>query len=336
MSWDWGYMLNLKSKKSYDWLQDALKSVCQNAFQVDPSLQVHSIEPRQNRSFPHLEYQFVLEASDTQLRLVLRLYQGLFSLWGGTDNLKASKEYSVLRHVYQYGYPSPFPYCFSPSLKPFGYPYIILDPGDGFRWWESEESLSYYQERMANALAESLARLHLSIQARHPLIPTVELHTVFSRLWSRVRHLGNDELKNLFKLCGRCIREQYTSTWVLLHGCLDLDHTLLSLEKVRTVVNWEHTAIGDPRWDVAYTALALQRENDRSLSNQLIARYVQLTNNPLTDLGFWEGFIALRNYALCQWVRSLDSKSYPAVIGLQAEILQKEPEFRLCALRQFT
>ena len=327
--------IQLASKKSYDWLEDSLNSVCINAFPSDPDIHVEQIEPRVNRLFPHLEYNFTLQSSDTGLNLILRLYQALFSYWTGTEDLKASKEYSVLRHTYKHGIPSAFPYCFSPSLKPFGYPYLILDAGDGIPWWQTEDSLRIHQDRLVDSIADHLARIHLVVEPKHPLIPTVDVQSVMRSLWYRVKHLGNDELCLAFDVCLHRILEQDNTTPVLLHGCFDLDHVLINHNKIRTVVNWEHAAIGDPRWDVAYTALSLQTDGDRSLSNRFIARYVQLTGNPLEDLNIWEGLVALRGYSLSQWVQSLDKKSAAAVIGQADNFTSSENKFRHCVLRQF-
>lgn len=327
--------LTFASKNSYDWLETTLSSVCVNAFPSDPSLHAAQIEPRVNRLFPHKEYNFVLESSDTSFRLILRLYQALFSLWSGTEDLKASKEYSVLRHTYKHGIPTAFPYCFSPSLKPFGNPYLIIDAGDGVPWWETEDSLSMHQDRLVDMMAEHLARIHLVVEPKHPLIPSVDVQSVIRNLWYRVKHLGNDELSLAFDVCLHRISVQDDVAPVLLHGCFDLDHVLIQNEKLRTIIHWEHAAIGDPRWDVAYTALSLQNEGDRSLSNRFVAKYVQLTGNPLEDLNVWEGLVALRGFALCHWIQSLDKRSFQAVAGMASDLNSIESKYRRCVLRQF-
>ncbi len=324
-----------KSAKSYDWLEDALISVCRKVFPSESSMNLRSLVPRLNRIFPHQDYDFYLETPDTELRMILRLYHGLFSIWGGTENLKTSKEYSVLRHVYQNGYSVPFPYNFSSSREPFGWPFLIMDPGDGIRWWEIGESLRLLQEQLVNSLAEKLATLHLTIPAKHPLIPFVNTTYTMKQLESRIQKLENKELNRCFKHAKQQLKRQENYPDVFLHGCFSLDNVLIQNENVRTVINWEHTAIGDLRWDVAYTSLSLQRENDRSIANHFLAQYVQLIEEPLEDMGFWEGLVALRSFAQSQWLRSLDEKSFEAIVGLQTDLIDLEDYHRTRALEQF-
>ncbi len=328
--------MNPKSTKSYDWLEDALLTVCQKLFPMESSVKVHSISPRLNRIFPHQDYDFSLQLPDTDLRMILRLHHGIFSFWSGTENLKTSKEYSVMRHAYQNSYPVPFPYIFSSSHQPFGWPYLIMDPGDGIRWWEIGESLRMLQEQLVNSLAEQLASLHLSIPTNHPLIPVVTPENLLKQLDLRVRQLGNQELIACIQNAHEQSLKQVEYPQVLVHGCFNMDNMLILNNKVRTVINWEHAAIGDLRWDVAHTSLSLQRDNDRSLANIFIARYVQLIGDSLENLNFWEGLVALRSFAYSQWIRSLDEKSFETVVGLQTDLFDHENYYRTRALKQFS
>ncbi len=321
--------------KSYDWLEDALLSVCRKVFNTEPAMRLRSVLPRLNRIFPHQDYEFHLETPDMELRMILRLYHGLFSIWGGIENLKTSKEYSVLRHVYQNGYPAPFPYSFSTSHQPFGWPYMIMDPGDGIRWWEIGESLRILQEKYVDSLAEQLAKLHLTVPARHPFIPVISAGNCIKQIQTRVQHVGNEELHRCFQGALKQLQHQVEYPDVLLHGGFSLDNVLIQNENVRTVTNWEHAAIGDLRWDVANTSLGLQREKDRSLANRFIARYVQLIGETVKDLNFWEGLTALRCYAQSQWFRTLDEKSFEAIVGLQTDLIDLEDYHRARALEQF-
>ncbi len=114
-----------------------------------------------------------------------------------------------------------------------------------------------------------------------------------------------------------------------------MDNLLLSNGKVRTVLNWEHAAIGDPRLDAAQTSLSLQWKQDRSLANRFIARYVRLTDTSIEDLNFWEGLAALRFYALSKWLRTLNGQSFEAVAGKQTFLFDRESKYQEKALKQF-
>ncbi len=322
-------------KKTYDWLKDAILSSCKKVFTSEPALSVHSLELRSTHHSVHKDYDFTLQSNDMEIRLVLRLHHGIFSIWGDTDHIKTAKEYSATRHAYQYGYPSPFPYRFSPSEKPFGYPYLILDPGDGVPWGEAGENVRILEERAVDSIAGRLAQLHQTVPAKHPLIPKVKISQVLRHLWNRVRWLEDDRLRRCFTGCKQQAASMTRLPSVMLHGLFDIDNVLLLNHQVRSIVNWEHAAFGDPRWDVAYTSLSLQHGNDRSVANQFLARYVQHIEHSLSDINFWEGLVALRGYAQCQWLQSIGNTSIGTVMGKQSKLLEREDFYREKALRQF-
>lgn len=323
------------TKASYDWLEYALLTVCRKVFPSEAALRVHAIEPRMNRVFPHQDYGFRLECGDTEFRLILRLHQGFFSIWGGTEKVKSAKEFSVMRHIYQQGHSVPFAYAFDTSDYPFGCSYLILDPGDGSRWWEHSESLRTVLHEYVESLAEELARLHTMPAPQNPLIPRVDVYSLLRQIELRIHRLENDELQRCFRGCRRQIQNLAGYTPVLLHGSYEMDNVLIKNNRVRCITNWENTALGDPRWDVAHACLSLQRTGDSTLINRFLSRYVQLTDYPMEDLGFWQGLVSLRSFALSQWLRSLDTRSFEAIIGLQTNLFDHESEYREQALRQF-
>lgn len=316
-----------QTRVTYDWLEDALLGVCRGVF-TDATLRIENLAPRMHRVFPHLEYAFTLTSDDAQTDIVLRLQYGFFSLWEGTEPLKITKEYSAMRHVYQSGLATPFPYTFSPSRRPFGRPFILMDAGDGYFWWEREDSLAHMQEHVVDTLASWMAQMHLQTPTTHPLIPTVHITDLFDKIEPRIAPLKDKQLNECFMKCKRQMANINDYEYVMLHGRLDLDSLLINRGQVRCVTNWEYAAIGDPRWDAAYTSLSLQRINDRTLANYFIARYVQEIGEPLEDLSFWEGAVALREYALCRWLRSLDAKGFESIAGLQTQLFDQEDWLR--------
>lgn len=326
---------NRQPSRTYDWLEDALLTVCRQAFPSEASLRIHSLKTRVHRVSAHRDYEFVLQSPDTEIRLALRLHYGLFSLWGSSDRVKPAREYSAMLHAYQSGVPAPFPYGFTTSDQPFGKPYLLHDPGDGQRWWDIEESLRVIQGETAYGLAEELVKLHYAVAAKHPLIPSVEVCHVMKRLWNQVSSIASDELRRCFEKCRKELQSLKPIPEVMLHGQFDLDHLLLLNGKIRTITDWEHAAFGDPRWDIAHTSLSLQRGRERSLSNQFVSHYVQMAEMQLEHIHLWEGIVALRNWAHSAWLRSLDGKSFQSLAGLQTPLIDQEDWMRERAMNVF-
>jgi len=319
-----------------DWFEDAILSVCHQFFPTEPALTIHSVSPRLNRLPGHRDFDFVCRSPDTEFKVMLRLLQGRLSIWEGIEHEKHQKEFNVMRHAYQAGYPAPFPYGVGGTKRPFGVPFLLQDPGDGCRWWELSHSLRAMQIEVVDSLADQLSLLHQAVPPTHPGLPAVEVETVLKQLWARVAHLQDDDLARCFEGCWNQYEFILPLPFVLLHGAFDLDHVLIQNGKIRTVIEWEHAAAGDPRWDVAHCSITLQRPRDRFLANRFLARYVQNTGTPMESISFWEGLVALRFYALIRWLRSLNRRSFEAVAGRQTHLVDWEDEMRARALQQFT
>ncbi|MGC9329800.1 MAG: phosphotransferase family protein [Candidatus Hinthialibacter sp.] len=325
----------LSSSPRYDWLEDALLTVCQNAFPRESVLRVHSLTRRMQRIGAHNDYEFILQLTDAEIRLALRLYQGIFSLWGFSDRAKSTRACRAMSLAYQAGVPAPFPYAFTSQRIPFGKPYVLHDPGDGRRWWDVEDSLRPAQSQLASSMAEELVKLHYTVEPDLQRIPAVKAGGVLQQIWNRISNIADDELTHCFEQALRIFHEEEGQAAAMLHGQFDLDHLLIKNSVIRTITDWEFAAFGDPRWDVAYASLSLQQKGDHSLSNLFVAHYANLSQQPLEHLPLWEGLVALRDWALCVWLESLDKKSFLSIAGLQTPLISKKDVMRNHALQVF-
>lgn len=316
-------MVTVSVPISYDWLIDAIQSVCRPAFD-DETLRIVSLHPRVQRISAHHEFDCRVMVSESELPLILRLYHGRFSHWSGTDSMKPTREFSALRHAYQHGMPVLFPYAHSHSLHPFGRPYLVTHSTDGHYWWELGTGFARAQEHAVDEMAQALAHLHRNVPAEHPLIPNVFVSDVVESIENRILLCGTAELRNRIHACRRRLEEQEPLPTVMLHGRYTLDAVVLRNDSVRAITHWENAALGDPRWDVATTSLSFQVLGSRSLGHRFVAGYVQETGIPMDDLAVWEGLVALRSYVHCLWLRSMDPKTFESIAGRQTDLLDHE------------
>lgn len=320
--------LNPSELLSHDWLENAILGVCQKAFPSEQALRVDSISLKDDGISPHKDYSFFLHAGDSDFRIHLRLHFALFSIWSGSEDIKASKEYAVLRHVYRQGFPAPFSYSFSATSQPFGHSYVMMDPGDGERWDKFTDSYREVQEKIIDSLATEMNKLHRSIEPKHPLLPVIEVEPFLGRLWGRVTRLLDMDLKHYFSVSLEKIKQIQPLAPVLLHGSLDLNNILIQQDHISTVINWEHAAIGDPRWDVAAASLSIQMKNDKMLANRFVTNYAQQFGLPVDHLDVWEGLVALRMYTLSRWLRFMDERSQQTILGLRSSLFEQEDFYK--------
>lgn len=314
--------------QTHDWLRESLRSVCGNAFPHGGEIEASGIVPASPPHCPHLEYRFTLETPGGSLPLLLRLYHGMFSVWGGSDTLKSTREYAALRHAHAHGAPVPFAYCFSPSTQPFGHPYLILDPGDGEFYGGMEEGNRPTANEAAAPMAEQMARQHRDAPARHPLIPTAELNGVIRQIGVRIRRLENRELNRLMESCLERVPAGAGAGPALLHGAPGPEKSQWLHGRLRAVAGWEHAAFGDPRWDIAHALIGLRAAGGREAADIFLSKYAETAGKPPADLEFWEGCAAFRNYALCMWLESLDKTSFHSVAGRNSDLLPDKELYR--------
>lgn len=308
---------------SYDWLEDAILSVCRPVF-IEHAIEIESLTPRPQRVSPHQDFLFTLRSPDTEMKLHLRLSHGRFSLWKGTDTNKTTREFSALRLAYQHGIPVPFAFTYGPGRTPFGYPYIIMDAGDGAFWWENEKGFVSQQEEIIDDFAQRIAQIHAQITPQNPLIPPIFVSDVITLIRQHLEQQEDETALGWLRNCADQLGDVETLPAVLLHGNLHLDAIMMRNGAIRALTGWEHAAIGDPRWDIAQASLSLQQAGDRALANRFIARYTEQVDWSTTPIEVWEGLIALRNYALSGWLRSLDATGFQNIVGLQTDLFDLE------------
>lgn len=308
---------------SFDWLVDAIQSVCRPAFDQE-TIEILRLEPRQQRISPHVEYDCVVQVSGSEFPLILKLYHGRFSPWFGTDTLKPTHEYSAMRHAYQHGMPVLFPYAHSQSIHPFGRAHLLTHNTDGNYWWELGTGFARTQEHIVDEMAYTLARFHTKVPADHALIPNVFVSDLVEQIERRTLMCGHADVQRWLHTCRGLLEDMEPYPTVLLHGNFALDSVVLRNDTIRAVTRWENAALGDPRWDVATTALDFQVLGNQSLGHRFVSGYVQETGIPMNDLAVWEGLVALRSYVYCLWLRSMDPKTFESIAGLQTDLLDRE------------
>jgi hypothetical protein len=70
--------------------------------------------------------------------------------------------------------------------------------------------------------------------------------------------------------------------------------------------NWDNSALGDPRWDVACAIHWLYAKQAGALADQFLAAYQDRAGQTLSDMTAWRALVAAQGWALTTWLREHD------------------------------
>jgi aminoglycoside phosphotransferase (APT) family kinase protein len=119
----------------------------------------------------------------------------------------------------------------------------------------------------------------------------------------------------------------------VLHGAPQVASLRLDARGATAWLNWESSALGDPRWDVACVVNELQRNQLHHLAEPFCERYADHGGLPLRDMAYWQAVTALHRWALktqvCPTTRA-DNETQPAS---QLEQSRRQAWWALARLR---
>lgn len=235
-----------------------------------------------------------------ELALVLRSYYSRLTYWQIEDLKKPEKVWAVLRRLRLDGFPCPRPLAHGM----FGQtPYLIWAPPAGDPWLETVDNFPAQAKPLIPHLADLLARLHAIDHNglnNEPLYQaTVAGTLVRMLLWGR--EMANEELRQMIARLKPPVAQLQSWSPRLIHGEAHLGNITVHNGCITSLCNWEHAAIGDPRWDVM-TAAHWIRQRDPELAEQLINWYETLTGRVITDRPFWYALISVRLWAVKSWL----------------------------------
>ena len=88
----------------------------------------------------------------------------------------------------------------------------------------------------------------------------------------------------------------------LLHGDCHAGNFLSDGRRIVAVLDWESSALGDPRVDLAAMDACLRCWNSEELADTFLLEYEKAAGWTTGDLRPWKDFLDLRDAAVTSWV----------------------------------
>jgi aminoglycoside phosphotransferase (APT) family kinase protein len=121
-------------------------------------------------------------------------------------------------------------------------------------------------------------------------------------------------------------------TWriCVLHGNLHLGNVLCDARGITALLDWENSALGDPRWDVASVADSLYSHYEAGLADRFCAVYASQAAVPLAHLPFWQALVALQRWTVGSWAQQAAD---PGLLESQVKLWSEQAWRALTRLR---
>jgi aminoglycoside phosphotransferase (APT) family kinase protein len=285
--------------------QEALTELCARLFPQRPQRRVEGVSPL--NSWQHQVASFRLVwwtpmgwASEM---LVARRYDSRLSWWRKDDPHKAKRERLLLPWLADQGIP--VPRICAHEDGPLGQ-VIITAYVAGEPWWVRSEEMAAAIAPFVDEFARLLSIIHVlePPKAIRQLLPAVSLAEVLDNMQRTAQEADDSELLNATRRLLPLVNKQEELPPRLLHGDYHFANVLLKGDRISGVLDWEYSALGDPRWDVMNAYVAMVEFDAEAQAKAFLRAYERYSGLTLEDVSLWRAAVALQTWALAAWLSS--------------------------------
>lgn len=262
-----------------------------------------------------------------QEKLVARRYVSTLSWWRSDDLGKAQREFALMRWLYEMDFPVPQVYT-----REFG------ANGDValFAFLEGYD-LSFGTVSLINLItpyvpdvARLLARLHNLEPSKDVLnaLPKITLSYVLANLAALASQLDIPELSDAIdKTMGRAFDVEEKET-VILHGDFHFLNLLLHKEEIAGLIDWEYSALGDPRWDVANIYMQLVDFGAADAAAQFLDIYTEETGRMFDGPPLYNIMAPLQQWTISEWLVQQQEQNQKPAFKMADEMIDQRDVHR--------
>lgn len=233
--------------------------------------------------------------------LVIRRYASRISWWRRDDPHKAERETLLLPWLTAQGIPVPRIYGHEDG--PLG-EIVITVHVTGEAWWARSEEMADAIEPYIDEFARLLSVIHTlePPEAIRRVLPTVSLGEVLDEMQRIASEANDSELLGTTQRLLPLVNSKEELTPRLLHGDYHFANVLLKEDRISAVLDWEYSALGDPRWDVMNAYVAMAEFGAEEAAKRFLQTYERYSGLSLEDVSLWRSVVALQTWALAAWL----------------------------------
>jgi aminoglycoside phosphotransferase (APT) family kinase protein len=325
-----------------------LRDLCLRSFPGRLGQRLSQVEPVETDRYSTLAFTLAWhEGTRPRVeRLLVRRYVHDGTWWLSQDSEKAHREWVVMRWLYGYGFPLPEVYALGALERD---PYLLMARpsgqaisalADGSERRDRTPGMRSSRQMDVSALGQRVEQLAELVARLHHLPPPESVRTVLPRadvkaVLAQATHIAQrfedralmESVRELDNI------EMEAGPPCVLHGDPQLANCTYDARGITAWLNWENSALGDPRWDVACVANELEGAGASPLAERFCEVYAARTGLALHDVDYWQALSAVHRWAATRQALAIAIAGDGAPLSVRCSEFQQRAWRALARLR---
>ena len=325
-----------------------LRDLCLRSFPERLDQRLSQVEPVTTGRHPALAFSLSWREGIRPRveRLLLQHYADDWTWWAVQDGHKAQREWTVIRWLYAHGLPAPKTYALADQgldsfllmERPAGQEIALRSIEQATEAREPDHRApviraTTVRQQHVDALAALLAQLHRQIapDSVREVLPRIEVQDQLEQAAQFAQQQEDSTLMEAIDELSQDQMEAYPPC--VLHGDPQFASLKCDARGITAWLDWQNSAMGDPRWDVASVANELQSSQEHSWADRFCEAYAERANIQLHDMAYWQALAAIQRWAIMRQVYpAADAQDRP-LLSKQLDPLKKQTWAALARLR---
>ncbi|WP_405063577.1 phosphotransferase family protein [Kribbella sp. NBC_01505] len=211
----------------------------------------------------------------------------------------ATREWRVLTWLRGLNYSVPRVILYEPDTHHLGRPFIVMEHLAGVPFWSVMQAADPdAQARLTKSFVAQLVALHaLDPELLEPTAVRADPDGYLDRELEQMRRDCANSPRSILGEVVAWLEERKRTVacerLVVLHRDYHPWNVLVDSAEHLWVIDWDWQ-LGDPRFDLAWTCMLMERSDSRSFSSAVRAEYAQQSGRPLDDLAYFEVLTTVR------------------------------------------
>lgn len=302
---------------------DFLAALCARTFPDRPNQQLAEITPLNSRQHEVVGFElwwYTAEGITMCEALIVRRYVSQLSWWRADDRGKAQREVTVMSWLGEAGFPVPKVYTREFGALGDVVLFSRLPSDDIFL---GARSLADTIRPYILPFAGALARLHSMVPSDEVrrVIPRVTLPSAMANLTALAAQIDDEELTAAVDQAMNQVFDVPETQPVVIHGDYHFHNALMHRGEISGIIDWEYSALGDPRWDVANVYVQLVDFGAADAADAFLNAYLEMTGQVFEGPPLYNVVAALQQWAMSEWMVRQEEQGNPLTFGLAESLV---------------
>jgi len=246
-------------------------------------------------------YKYQQEKFEYEEELILRIYPGNLS------QKIVQKEYKILEHLHELGYPVPKTFSLEQDSSFFGHSFIIMerisgeDMGEEFFNYVKNRDLVGLEKSILSIMNKLFVQLHSLKWQEGMLSSILNFEYGINNYWIEKleqleKTIEKDQLNELYPIL-EWLKEnstQVTPILSIVHGDFHPHNIMKSEDGLVYVIDWTDATIGDFREDLGWTLMLTEAYTGKEVRDLVLKSYESFRGSKVGNLEYFEVASALR------------------------------------------